>query len=406
MKRQKLEIINEKGHKLYAQLELPASQHPHQYAIFAHCFSCHSNYKAIGNITRKLTEAGFGVLKFDFTGLGQSEGEFAESYFSVNIEDLMAVNQYLIDDNKTPALLIGHSLGGAAVIVAASKLDNIKAVATINAPSNVEHVTRHFSHQFDESTEKGDVEINIGGRPFKINKEFVDDFTKTDLPAITKHLRKPILIMHSPIDDTVSIDEAQKIYLSARHPKSFISLDHADHLLTDQADSTYVGTMIGAWAKRYFPQEEIEILKTDGEQLVGHLNLKNNFTTQIQTKTHSFTADEPASIGGDDFGPSPYELLNAGLAACTAMTLKLYAERKKWDLQEVFVYLTHARKHSAELNIEKETPGYLEHINKKLKFVGNLDETQIQKLKEIASKCPVHRTLLSDVVIETEAVLL
>ena len=404
MKREKLEIINEKGHKLYAQLELPASQHPQQYAIFAHCFSCHSNYKAIGNITRKLTEAGFGVLKFDFTGLGQSEGEFAESHFSANISDLLAVNKYMIKNNMTPALLVGHSLGGAAVIAAASQLENIKAVATINAPSNVEHVTRHFTHQFNESSEKGAVEINIGGRPFKINQEFVDDFSKTDLPAITKHLRKPILIMHSPIDTTVSIDEAQKIYLSARHPKSFISLDSADHLLTDAADSSYVGTMIGAWAKRYFPEEEIQILKTGGEQLVGHLNFKNNFTTQIQTKTHSFTADEPASIGGDDFGPSPYELLNAGLAACTAMTLKLYAERKKWDLQEVYVYITHARKHSDELNIKKETPGYLDHINKKLKFVGNLDESQILKLKDIASRCPVHRTLLSEVVIDTEVI--
>lgn len=404
MKREKLEIINEKGHKLFAQLELPASQHPHQYAIFAHCFSCNSNYKAIGNITRKLTEAGFGVLRFDFTGLGQSEGEFAESHFSANIADLMAVNQYLIDDHKTPALLIGHSLGGAAVIVAASKLENIKAVATINAPSNVEHVTRHFTHQFAESGEKGEVEINIGGRPFKINQEFVDDFAKTDLPTITKNLRKPILIMHSPVDTTVSIDEAQKIYLNARHPKSFISLDHADHLLTDPADSSYAGTMIGAWAKRYFPDEEIEILDTDGEQLVGHLDLDNNFTTQIQTKTHTFTADEPANIGGDDFGPSPYELLNAGLAACTAMTLKLYAERKKWDLQEVYVYLTHARKHSDELNIKKETPGYLDHINKKLKLIGNLDETQILKLKDIASRCPVHRTLLSEVVIYTEVI--
>lgn len=402
MKRQKLEIINDKGHKLFARLELPASQHPHQYAIFAHCFSCHSNYKAVGNITRKLTEAGFGVLKFDFTGLGQSEGEFSESHFSANISDLLAVNQFMIEDNRTPSLLIGHSLGGAAVIMAASQLDNIKAVATINAPATVEHVTRHFSHQFQESAEKGEVEINIGGRPFKINQEFVDDFSKTDLPAITKKLRKPILIMHSPIDDTVNIDEAQKIYLSARHPKSFISLDHADHLLTNQEDSTYVGTMIGAWAKRYFPKDETKILKTEGEQLVGHLNLRNNFTTQIQTKKHAMTADEPESIGGDDFGPSPYEYLNAALAACTAMTLKLYAERKNWDLQEVYVYLTHARKHSDELNIKKETAGYLDHINKKLKFIGNLDEAQVQKLKEIASRCPVHRTLLSEVVIETE----
>ncbi len=403
MKREKLEIINKKGIKLHAHLELPANQHPNYYAVFAHCFSCNSTFNAVRNITRQLTGYGFGVVRFDFTGLGRSEGKFADSHFSANIDDLISVNDYLKEHFKAPSLLIGHSLGGAAVIVAASKLENIDAVATIGAPATVDHVTQHFSHKFEEVATKGDVEVNIGGRPFKINQEFVDDFSKIDLPSVTEKLRKPILILHSPLDAIVSIDNAQELYIRAKHPKSFISLDQADHLLTDTRDSNYVGNLIGAWVQRYFPKNENRMLNTQGEQLVGHLNLlENNFTTQIQTKKHSMIADEPASVNGDDFGPSPYEYLNAGLAACTAMTLKLYAERKKWDLQEVFVYLSHSKKHSDELQLDLEKPGYLDHIEKKLKFVGNLDEQQKIRLKEIASRCPVNRTLQSEVVIDTE----
>lgn len=403
MKRETLEIINKKGIRLHAHLELPANQHPNYYAVFAHCFSCNSTFNAVRNITRQLTGCGFGVVRFDFTGLGQSEGEFADSHFSANIDDLISVNDYLGEHFKAPSLLIGHSLGGAAVIVAASKLENIEAVATIGAPATVDHVTRHFSHTFEEVATKGDVKVNIGGRPFKINQKFVDDFSKIDLLSVTEKLRKPILILHSPVDAIVSIDNAQKLYIRAKHPKSFVSLDQADHLLADTRDSNYVGNLIGAWVQRYFPKNENKMLDTQGEQLVGHLNLlENNFTTQIQTKKHSMIADEPASVNGDDFGPSPYEYLNAGLAACTAMTLKLYAERKKWDLQEVFVYLSHSKKHSDELQMDLEKPGYLDHIEKKLKFVGNLGEQQKTRLKEIASRCPVNRTLQSEVVIDSE----
>ncbi len=405
MKNSKLQIINQKGHKLQAYLELPANQHPNKFAIFAHCFSCSSTLRAVKNITRALTSFGFGVLRFDFTGLGRSEGEFAESHFSANVDDLLAVNNYLQEHYIAPSFLVGHSLGGAAVIVAASKLENIKAVATIGAPATVDHVTQHFSHQLEEIESKGDIEVNIGGRPFKINKEFVEDFDKTNLPLITENLRKPILILHSPVDTIVGIDNAQRLYHSAKHPKSFISLNQADHLLTDVLDSRYVGHVIGAWVQRYFPQEDNEMLDTQGEQLVGHLNLlEDNFTTQIQTKKHTMIADEPQTVNGDDFGPSPYEYLNAGLAACTAMTLKLYAQRKKWDLQEVFVYLSHSKKHSDELELDIEKSGYLDHIDKKLKFIGNLDEQQKNRLKEIASKCPVHKTLQSEVIIDTEII--
>ena len=402
MKNKKLEIKNKKGLKLQAYLELPANQEPNYYAIFAHCFTCTSTFSAVKNISRALTSYGFGVLRFDFTGLGKSEGEFAESHFSANVDDLLAVSDYLKENHKAPSLLIGHSLGGSAVIVAASKLDNIKAVATIGAPATVNHVKYLFSHDFEDIKTKGEVKVNIGGRPFQINKEFVEDFDKTDLPTMVKNLRKPLLVMHSPIDVIVGIGNAEKIYKSAHHPKSFVSLDNADHLLSDNRDSQYVGNVIGAWVKRYFEPVDNVMLDTDGEQLVAHLNLiENNFTTSIQTQKHSFTADEPESVGGDDFGPSPYDFLSAGLAACTVMTLKLYAERKKWDLQEVFAYITYSKKHSDDLMLDIEKPMRIDHMSKKLKFIGNLSKEQKERLKEIASKCPVHKTLASKVIFDT-----
>ena len=252
---------------------------------------------------------------------------------------------------------------------------------------------------------KGEIEVNIGGRPFKVNNEFIENFDKTDLPSVVKSLRKPLLVLHSPIDTIVGIENAEQIYINAHHPKSFVTLDNADHLLSNPKDSIYTGNVIGAWVERYFEPRENEMLETKGEQIVGHLNVvEDNFTTNIQSKKHSMVADEPISFGGNDFGPSPYEYLNAGLAACTVMTLKLYAERKKWDLKEVFVYISHSRKHSDDLGIEKERPTYLDHISKKLKFVGDLDEKQKQRLKEIASKCPVHKTIASEVIFDTSII--
>ena len=405
MKSTRLKIENRKGLILNANLELPANQKPNYYAIFAHCFTCSSSLGAVRNISRALTNDGFGVVRFDFTGLGRSEGQFADSHFSANVEDLIDVHNYMSNNFSSPGLLVGHSLGGAAVLVAASQIETVKAVATVGAPANVSHVKHLFSHGIEAVKEKGEVEINIGGRPFKINQDFIEAFDNTDLPSIVKQLRKPLLIMHSPFDKIVGVENAQELYHNAHHPKSFVSLDDADHLLTEEKDSKYVGDIIGTWAKRYFPKVENIMLETEGEQLVGHLNiLEDNFTTSIQTKNHTLIADEPASIGGSDFGPSPYEYLNAGLAACTVMTLKMYAERKKWDLQEVFVYISHSRVHSNDLNVSVDKPKYLDHISKKLKFVGNLDIQQKERLKEIASRCPVHKTIASQVVFNTQII--
>lgn len=405
MKNEKLKIINKKGITLQAYLELPANQNPNYYAIFAHCFTCSSSLNAVKHVSRALTNDGFGVVRFDFTGLGRSEGEFSDSHFSANVEDLIAVNDFLKENYEAPSLLVGHSLGGAAVLVAASKLNNIKAIATIGAPATVSHVKHLFSHGLEDVKDKGEVEVNIGGRPFKIDQEFVADFDKTDLPAIVKSLRKPLLIMHSPLDTIVGIKNAEQLYHNAHHPKSFVTLDNADHLLSNSRDSQYVGEVIGAWVKRYFEPIANKMLDTEGEQLVAHLNLKEDkFTTTIQTARHSLIADEPEQIGGDDFGPSPYDYLSASLAACTVMTLKLYAERKKWDLQEVYAYITYSKKHSDDLMLDLDEPRRLDHLQKKLTFIGDLDETQKERLKEIASRCPVHRTLQNDVIIDTELI--
>lgn len=404
MKNAGLKIINSRGYELNARLELPANQKPKDFAIFAHCFTCSSSLNAVRNISRSLTNHGFGVLRFDFTGLGRSEGTFAESHFSANINDLIDVHKYMSEHYKAPKLLVGHSLGGAAVLVAGSRIAEVEAVATIGAPSSSEHTTHHFSSQLKEMELKGNVQVNIGGRPFMINKEFLENFTNTNLISVVKSLKKPLLVLHAPFDKVVGVENAQEIFVNAFHPKSYVSLDNADHLLTKQKDSLYAGDVIGSWAQHYLSKKEDKNLNTKGEQLVGHLNLvEDNFTTSIKTNKHTLIADEPESVGGDDFGASPYELLNAGLAACTAMTLKMYAQRKKWDLQEVFVYVTHSKKHVQDMNEESGNtkPAFLDHISKKLKFVGDLDEEQKNRLKEIASRCPVHRTLLGQVEIET-----
>lgn len=405
MKNAVLKIKNSSGYELNARLELPANQKPVEFAIFAHCFTCSSSLNAVRNISRSLTSHGFGVLRFDFTGLGRSEGTFAESHFGANISDLMDVHKYMTKHYKAPKLLVGHSLGGTAAIVAGSRLPQVEAVATIGSPSSSKHTTHHFAQQLQEMEIKGKVQVHIGGRPFMINKEFLENFNNTDLISIVKELKKPLLVLHAPFDKVVGVENAQEIFVNAFHPKSFVSLDNADHLLTKQSDSLYAGDVIGSWAKRYIISEKVDkVLSTKGEQLVGHLNLvEDNFTTSIKTNKHSLIADEPESVGGDDFGASPYDLLNAGLAACTAMTLKMYAQRKKWDLQEVFVYLTHSKKHVQDMGDNSENPKttHLDHIAKKLHFVGDLSEEQKERLKEIASRCPVHRTLLGKVEIET-----
>ena len=336
MKSNQLRIVNSNGIELKASLELPANEKPWRYAIFAHCFTCSSDLSAVRNISRELANYGFGVIRFDFTGLGQSEGEFKDSHFSANVQDLLDVSSFMEQHLQAPSLLVGHSLGGAAVLIAGHKLKNIKAIATIGAPAESSHVEHLFESAREELSSKTETKINIGGRPFIIDAKFLEELDHKSVKSTLKDMRKPILILHSPQDQIVSIENAKEIYQNAFHPKSFISLDGADHLLSKKEDSAYAGKMIGTWVDKFLPVKESLKIDTMGEQVVGHLDLEeDHFTTTIQTVKHTIIADEPKSVGGDDFGPSPYELLNAALAACTAMTLKLYAERKKWPQEEV-----------------------------------------------------------------------
>lgn len=395
MNTQRIMISNGKNTQLATYIDFPNFQKPKQFALFAHCFTCTGNYNVVRNISSVLNSKGIAVVRFDFTGLGASEGEFANSHFAANIEDLIAINQYITDHFQAPTLLIGHSLGGAAAIVAASLLDNIQAVATIAAPADIQHASNHFSGQIKDLKSNNKVNVSIGGRIFTISEEFVKGFKQHNLPEIIRSLRKPLLVMHAPFDKTVGIENAQKIYQSAMHPKSYISLDTADHLLSKKEDSLYAGNMIATWVSRYIDISPFETINPDKHQLVGHLNIvENNFTTTINTKNHSIIADEPKSVGGDDYGMSPFELVSAGLAACTVMTLKLYAKRKKWDLQEVYTFVTHKKE-----KVDGETKDV---FSKSLQFVGDLDDKQKERLKEISSRCPVHRTLEQSSHIKTE----
>lgn len=403
MKSNHLKIINSKGIELHASLELPANEKPWRYALFAHCFTCSSDLSAVRNISRELANYGFGVIRFDFTGLGRSKGEFNDSHFSANIQDLLDVSAYMKEHFQAPSLLVGHSLGGAAVLLAGNQLPEVKAIATIGAPSETDHVEHLFSSAREELKHNETTQIKIGGRIFSIDAGFLEELDNNSVKATLKKMRKALLIIHSPQDQVVSIENAKDIYNNAFHPKSFISLDGADHLLSKKEDSVYAGKMIGTWVDKFLPVKELLKIDIKGEQVVGHLDLEeDHFTTTIQTTKHTIVADEPTNVGGDDFGPSPYELLNSALAACTAMTLKLYAERKKWPLEEVYVYLSHSKKHVEDLkSVQNEK---IDVIEKKLKLVGNLNASQLDRLKEIASKCPVHRTLITKTVITTEII--
>lgn len=403
MNLQKVEFNNKEGQTLVGRLELPADQHPHNFALFAHCFTCNKNLAAVKNIGRALTANGFGVLRFDFTGLGESEGDFEDTNFSGNVEDLVAAAEYLKKYHLAPTLIIGHSLGGAAVIFAAGDIESIRAVATIGAPSNPVHVKHLFKSSLDEIASSGIAKVNLSGRDFTIKKQFLDDLESKSLPETAKQLRKPLLIMHSPQDGTVGIKNAEEIYVAAHHPKSFVSLDGADHLLMNKRDSIYVGEVVSGWAKRYVDLPEWEQLKTK-HQVVASLDKEDGFTTSMKVGNHYMTADEPTSYRGNDFGPSPYELVSAGLSACTAMTVQMYVKRKNWPLKNIEVHTSYGKSHAQDCENCEADGAKIDTFHREIKLSGELDENQIERILEIADKCPVHRTLHSETQVITKLI--
>ena len=389
---QKISFKNQDGQTLSGRLELPVDRHPHNFAVFAHCFTCTKNLLAVKNISRALTASGIGVLRFDFTGLGESEGAFADTNFSGNVEDLIAASEYLSEHFKAPSLLVGHSLGGAAIIYAAKQLSSVQAVATIGAPSNPVHVQHLLKSELAEIQEKGMAQVSLGGRDFRIKKQFLDDLKSKSLQKVLKELSKAVLVLHSPQDTIVGIKNAEELYMAAHHPKSFVSLDGADHLLSSKKDSLYVGRVIAGWASRYLSIPEVSKVKTQHD-VVASLEAENGFTTQMKLGSHYMVADEPTRVGGNDFGPTPYELVSAGLSACTAMTIQMYACRKKRDLQHVEVHISYNKDYAIDCENCEQDSAKIDTFLREIRLEGDLDEKQVKRLLEIANKCPVHKTL-------------
>ena len=392
MNTKKVSFTNKDNEQLAGRLELPQNQKPHNFAIFAHCFTCTKNLTAVKNIGRALTDAGFGILRFDFTGLGESEGNFENTNFSGNVADLVEAAQFLEKNHQTPSILIGHSLGGAAAIFAADRIPSIKAVAVINAPSHPTHVMRLLKESEPEITKNGKAKVNLGGIDFTIKKQFLEDLEHKPLEKIVRNFRKALLILHSPQDKMVSIKNAEEIYKAARHPKSFISLDGVDHLLSQKEDSQYAGRVIAEWASRYVEIPTDEQITTKS-RVAASLDKDDTFTTHLKLGDHNFIADEPTNFGGNNYGPSPYEFLSAGLAACTVMTIQMYARRKKWEVENVSCHINYSKEHAVDCEHCEEDSAKIDTFTREIKLLGNLSEEQKKKLLEIADKCPVHRTL-------------
>lgn len=390
------------GDKLAGVLDRPLAA-PSAYALFAHCFTCTKNLRAATNISRALTDAGYAVLRFDFTGLGQSEGEFADTNFSSNVDDLLAAADFLAQEYEAPALLLGHSLGGTAVLQAAHDIPSAVAVATIGSPADPAHVSALLAPATEALRRDGVAEVSLGGRPFTIKEQFLDDLSKHPMPESIGRLRKAVMLLHAPLDGTVDLDNAAALFAAAKHPKSFVSLDKADHLLSREEDSRYAGEVIGAWAARYLPAIEDSELPAVSEGTVLALTEASGFRTDIQAGPHHLVADEPAGVGGTNLGPSPYGLLSAALASCTTMTLKMYAGLKKLDLKSVSVSVTHDKIHAKDCEDCKTKSGRIDEFRRVVTLEGNLTDEQRQRMLEIADKCPVHRTLHSEVSVVTEA---
>lgn len=396
MPSERINFQNADGEILSGRLELPSAQ-PKAYALFAHCFTCSKNLNAVRNIAKALTEENIAVLRFDFTGLGQSEGDFANTNFSSNVSDLVSAANFLRDEYQAPQLLIGHSLGGAAVLMAASQLPTIQAVVTIGAPCDPEHVTHMLRSEQATIEQEGKAEVELAGRRFTIKKQFLDDLQAVKMQDVIASLKPSLLVMHSPIDNTVGIDNAAHIFQTAKHPKSFVTLDNADHLLSDEDDAHYVGHVIATWASRYISKDvqdsSASVWHSDLDETSISAYTELDYKTDVFVKGHHIIVDEPLKLGGTNLGPTPTGYLAAALASCTTITLRLYADRKKWPVESI----------RADIFVEQErTKSEVKtRFRRELSFTGNLSEEQKERLKEIAGRCPVHRTLEGDVTVET-----
>ncbi|MEO9483197.1 MAG: bifunctional alpha/beta hydrolase/OsmC family protein [Ekhidna sp.] len=399
MRFKKVSFKNAEGHELSGRLDFPLIGRPRAFVLFAHCFTCSKNLKSVEHISQAFTKQEMAILRFDFTGLGQSKGDFADTNFSSNLSDLKDAYDFLDRNYEAPQIMVGHSLGGAAVLHVSGDLEKVKAVATIGAPSTPDHVSHLLDSGRKDLEEKGVADVNIGGRTFKMKKQFLDDLEAKKGSNVIRNLNRALLVIHSPQDTIVGINNAQEIYAQAMHPKSFISMDGADHLMTMEGDARYAGSIIANWATRYIAIGEQDAAP-EGEvwTRIG----SDGYTTEVIAGRHQMIADEPPSVGGDDQGPTPYGYLLAGLGACTAMTLRMYADHKKIDLQEVQVKLTHDKIHKQDGENSESAKGKIDQIKRKITLTGTLSDEQRNRLIEIADRCPVHKTLEGNPEIVTE----
>ena len=400
MQNTRVSFPNAAGETLSGILSLPISQ-PRAFALFAHCFTCTKNLKAATNISRSLAAAGIAVLRFDFTGLGESEGDFADTNFSSNVGDLVAAAQFLEAEHEAPLVLLGHSLGGTAVLQAARDVPSAVAVATIGSPAEPAHVAHLLEGSRAELESSGVAAVQLGGRPFTIKRQFLDDIESHSLADTVGSLRKALLVMHAPLDDTVEIENAAAIFSAAKHPKSFVSLDQADHLLTRNEDSLYAGHVLAAWATRYLPDttRADDLQAVEGE-VVARTNI-GGFRTEVAAGPHMLVADEPVAVGGTNLGPTPYGLLSAALATCTTMTLKMYASLKKLDMRSATVRVSHDKVHAEDCADCETQSGKIDEFRREISFDGDLSDAELARLMEIADKCPVHKTLHGEVKVRT-----
>jgi putative redox protein len=397
---QKIEFPGSLGATLAARLDLPAGK-PRAYALFAHCFPCSKDVFAASRIAATLAGHGIATLRFDFTGLGASEGEFANTHFSSNVDDLIAAADWLRRERAAPALLIGHSLGGAAVLAAAGRIPEAKAVATIGAPADADHVIHNFGASLATIEAEGEAEVSLAGRTFTIRKSFIDDLRTTRLRDQIAALKRALIIFHAPLDQTVGIDNASAIFTAARHPKSFISLDGADHLLTRREDAAFVADTLAAWANRLLPALDQPQPAASGIVRVRETG-NGKYQQDVLVDGHHLLADEPASVGGDGTGPSPYDYLSAALGACTAMTLRMYADFKKFELGRVTVDVSHGKVHADDCaDCGEGRTGKIDRFERVISVEGEPSPELRDKLVEIAGKCPVHRTLEAEAVVVT-----
>jgi putative redox protein len=395
----KIEFTGASGHKLAARLDTPPE--PRALALFAHCFTCGKDIFAAARIAEGLTARGIAVLRFDFTGLGSSEGEFANTNFSSNVQDLVAAADHMRRELSAPAVLIGHSLGGAAVLAAAPQIPEAVAVVTIGAPSSASHVLHNFKGSLDDIQAKGAATVTLAGRPFVIAKQFLDDVASQNFLDGVARMNKALLVCHAPRDEIVGIDNATAIFVAARHSKSFLSLDTADHLLRKREDAIYVADVIAAWASRYLPRGK----QSDDELPPGLVEVRETkagpLAQEVRAGRHRLPAGEPVAVGGDDSGPGPYDLLLAALGACSSMTMRLYADRKKIAAERFTVRLTHKRIHAEDCADCETKSGDIGEISKEITIEGDISEADRVKLFEIAEKCPVHRTLTNEIKIRS-----